>query len=245
MIRPSLLLLLSLWSLTSFSASSPPRETVVLLHGLNRTHRSLSKMEESLRADGYAVLNCDYPSRRETVETLATNLFATLAPQIADASHVHFVTHSLGGTLLRAYMQDHTIPNLGRVVMLGPPNCGSEVVDRLGRLALFRWINGPAGTQLGTSPNALPAQLKAPTFELGVIAGDRSVNPLLSLLIPGADDGKVSVQRARAVGMRDFVRLHVTHTFMMRNRQVIRQTRNFLKTGRFAAPEAGKNCTRQ
>ena len=122
-----------------------------------------------------------------------------------------------------------------RVVMLGPPNGGSEVVDRLGWLPPFRWINGQAGVQLGTSVAGLPSRLKTPAFELGVIAGDRSVNPLLSLMIPGADDGKVSVRRARVEGMRDFVRLHVTHTFMMRNRQVIRQTAHFLKTGRFGA----------
>lgn len=205
----------------------------------------MSKLANALRADGYAVINCDYPSRRETVESLTTNLFATLAPQIANAPKVHFVTHSLGGMLLRAHLQDHTLPNLGRVVMLGPPNRGSEVVDCLGRLALFRWINGPAGTQLGTSANSLPSRLKAPTFELGVIAGDRSVNPFLSLMIPGADDGKVSVQRTRTEGMRDFLKLHVTHTFMMRNSRVIRQTRHFLKIGRFAASEDGKNCTRQ
>lgn len=236
MIRPLLLSLLSLASLMSVPATAAaPRETVVLLHGLNRTRRSMSKLEKELRAEGYAVLNCDYPSRQGNIETLSTDLFAALTPQLARAPKVHFVTHSLGGTLLRAYLQDHTIPNLGRVVMLGPPNGGSEIVDRLGRLALFRWVNGPAGTQLGTSTNGLPSQLKASAFELGVIAGDRSVNPILSLMIPGADDGKVSVQRARTEGMRAFLTLHVTHTFMMRNRQVIRETAHFLKTGRFSA----------
>jgi pimeloyl-ACP methyl ester carboxylesterase len=237
MIRPLLLSLLPLAPFMSApAATATPRETVILIHGLNRTRHSMSKLEKGLRAEGYAVLNCGYPSRQGTIETLSTNLFAALTPQLSRAPKVHFVTHSLGGTLLRAYLQDHPLPNLGRVVMLGPPSGGSEVVDRLGRLALFRWINGPAGTQLGTSANGLPAQLKAPAFDLGVIAGDRSVNPFLSLMIPGADDGKVSVQRARTEGMRDFVRLHVTHTFMMRNRQVIRQTRHFLRTGCFQKP---------
>lgn len=209
------------------------RETVVLLHGLNRTHRAMTKLESALSAEGYAVINCDYPSRSADIETLAARLFATLTPQLAEAPRVHFVTHSMGGLLLRVYLQSHALPNLGRVVMLGPPNRGSEVVDRLGSLALFRWINGPAGGQLGTAANGVPAQLKAPAFELGVIAGDRSVNPLLSLLIPGRDDGKVSVARAQVAGMRDFVCLHVTHPFMMRNRQVIRQTQHFLRDGCF------------
>jgi alpha-beta hydrolase superfamily lysophospholipase len=193
----------------------------------------MSRLARCLAAEGYAVINCDYPSRTADIQTLATGLFDGLTPLLSAAPKVHVVTHSMGGVLLRVYLQDHALPNLGRVVMLGPPSCGSEVVDRLGALAPFGWLNGPAGGQLGTDANSVPNRLKPPDFELGVIAGDRSVNPILSMLIPGRDDGKVSVTRTQTAGMRDFIRLHVTHPFMMRNTRVICQTAHFLKTGRF------------
>jgi hypothetical protein len=117
--------------------------------------------------------------------------------------------------------------------MLAPPTRGSEVPDKLGDLKLYQWINGPAGNQLGTGTDSLPLRLKEPEMDLGVIAGDRSINPILSLLIPGPDDGKVSLARVRNGSETDFIRLHVTHACMMWNRQVIHQTKAFLKTGAF------------
>ena len=215
------------------SPTTPAPETVVLLHGLHRTSRSLSRLARALRAEGYAVIACDYPSTRADLATLTDALFRELLPLLPATGRVHFVTHSMGGILLRTFLQRRPLSNLGRVVMLGPPNGGSEVVERLGPLPTFKWINGPAGLQLGTGPGSLPLRLAKPNFALGVIAGDRTVNPLLSCLIPGPNDGKVAVARTRVEGMRDFLCLHVTHTFMMRNRQVVRQTQHFLKNGRF------------
>jgi pimeloyl-ACP methyl ester carboxylesterase len=213
--------------------SAPKNETVVLLHGLARSSRSMNKMAKELRREGYRVLNVDYPSSSAPIEDLSEQIFEKLSPKIAHDPTVHFVTHSLGGIILRHYLEEHQIQNLGRVVMLAPPSRGSEVTDKLGAIFLYKWINGPAGNQLGTGTQSLPLRLMAPDFELGIIAGDRSVNPILSLLIPGPDDGKVSIARVRPAVCSDYTQLHTTHTFTMRNKQTIAQTKYFLQHGKF------------
>ncbi|MEE9369818.1 MAG: alpha/beta fold hydrolase [Pontiella sp.] len=215
----------------------PKYETVVLLHGLARSSRAMNKMEKALRSDGYTVINHDYPSTSATIEVLTPQIFNSLEPLIRDADTVHFVTHSMGGILLRHHMERHRIPNLGRVVMLAPPSRGSEVTDKLGKVFLYKWINGPAGNQLGTGANSHPLRLKAPEFELGIIAGDRSINPILSMLIPGPDDGKVSLARVKPESYTDYLQLHVTHPCMVWNNDVIQKTYQFLEYGSFTTKE--------
>jgi triacylglycerol lipase len=207
---------------------------VVLLHGLIRSSRSMSVMAEALRGEGYEVCNVAYPSRHHTIEVLAADY---VLPEVKrcfpEAGAIDFVTHSMGGIIVRQMAATGALPSIGRVVMLGPPNGGSELVDELGDLWLFGAINGPAGRELGTSADALPKRLGPATFEVGIIAGDRSFNWLLSRQLPGADDGKVSVASAALAGMKDFVVIDVNHTFMMRDRQSIAQTIRFLSKGAF------------
>ncbi|HEX3625763.1 MAG TPA: alpha/beta fold hydrolase [Verrucomicrobiae bacterium] len=210
-------------------------ENVILLHGLCRTSRSMAKMQRALTEAGYTVWNVDYPSRTAKISKLADNAIDKALAQCRQdgATKIDFVTHSMGGILVRSYLARHNVPDLGRVVMLTPPNQGSEVVDKLGGLALFKWINGPAGNELGTSKDSLPNRLGPPNFPVGIIAGDRSINWINSLLIPGPDDGKVSVKRAKLAGMTDFIVIHSTHPLIMRNRQAIQQTIAFLRNGTF------------
>ncbi|MDZ8118415.1 esterase/lipase family protein [Pontiella agarivorans] len=217
-------------------ASVKKQETVVLLHGLARSSKAMNKLEKKLTAEGYTVINHDYPSTSATIEKLTADIFQSLEPQICPAARVHFVTHSMGGIILREYLEDHDLPNLGRVVMLAPPSRGSEVTDKLGGVFLYQWINGPAGNQLGT--NGHPLRLKAPEFELGIVAGDRSINPILSMLIPGPDDGKVALARVKPAAYTDYLQLHTTHATMMWNRTVIEQTVLFLESGRFTAGQS-------
>ncbi len=218
------------------------QECVVLLHGLIRTRRSMLVMEKKLRDLGYQVVNINYPSRHMPIDDLAV-IVIDQCLAIADklgCRRVNFVTHSLGGILVRHYLRHSTIEHLHRVVMLGPPNQGSEAVDRLRHIPLFHWMHGPAGAQLGTTEEDLPKQLGPVDFQLGVIAGIRSINPLLSTLLPGQNDGKVSVENTKIEGMQDFITIPSTHTFMMRNARVIDQVIHFLQFGQFdhADPEA-------
>ncbi len=213
------------------------RPCVVLLHGLRRSSGSMRHLEEVLTDAGYRTVPIDYDSARQTIEALAM----VAVPEAVDLcrSHgctsIHFVTHSMGGIILRYYLSKHTINRLGRVVMLSPPNQGSEVVDALRDSFLFKWYNGPAGQQLGTGPNGIAARLGPVDFPLGIITGNKPslFDAWLTKYFPGENDGKVSVQRAKVDGMRDFLVLPYSHTFIMNRAEVIRQVRYFLRQGSF------------
>lgn len=210
-------------------------ECVVLLHGLNRSMRAMDEMADALHEAGYTTANTDYPSQLGPIEEIAPlAVDAGLRDcRLTGAGRIHFVTHSLGGILLRYRQQQAPIPDLGRVVMLGPPNQGSEVIDEYRDWGGAEVFTGPAGLQLGTDEDSIPAQLGPVDFELGIIAGVGSINPWMSAVLPGMDDGKVTVESTRVVGMADFMIVDSSHRYLMNSETVIRNTIAFLQTGAF------------
>ena len=226
---------LTLLGLLVVLPSSLVAECVVLLHGLGRLSNSMSELETKLAPAGYYVSNIKYPSRSYPIDVLALDAIGRGLAQCRSEGpgEIHFITHSLGGILLRYYLLENTISELGRVVMLGPPNQGSEIVDGLLPLPGFGFIGGPAGVALGTGPGSIIDRLGPVEFDLGIIAGSTNINPLEFLFIAGPSDSIVSIESTKVRGMNAHMVLPVTHTFMMRNNEVIEQAIHYLKTGSF------------
>ena len=208
---------------------------VILLHGLGRTRHSMNRIAEALSGAGFQVKNIGYPSARQDIHSLVCH---HVAPAIKaslrqGASKIHVVSHSMGGILIRGYLQRNTLPQGSRIVMLSPPNHGSEVADFLKQFTLYRCLLGPAAQQLGSRNDDLPNMLKAIPGELGILAGNKSLEPWFAWLIPGPNDGKVSVESTKLPEMTDFRVIECGHTFIMQSPTAIRQILSFLRLGHF------------
>jgi pimeloyl-ACP methyl ester carboxylesterase len=229
-------LLFILGSSHSLSAQeSTDPDTVFLLHGLGRTAKSMTYMQERLEGAGYTVINYSYESRKQEIGLLVSDLqkFIDGWCQLNDRP-LHFVTHSLGGILVRAYLSKNKPENLGRVIMLSPPNKGSEVVDFFEENSLFKYFFGPAAAELGTGYDSFPNSLGPADFEVGIITGNRTIDPISSWIIDGDDDGKVSIEQTKLEGMADFMVVQVSHAYIMTDPFVVDQVLFFLKNGYFS-----------
>jgi triacylglycerol lipase len=209
-------------------------DCVVLLHGLARVSNAMHELEVKLGRSGYAVANINYPSRKYSVPVLANIALADGLESCRErsAGQIHFVVHSMGGILLRYYLSQNEVPELGRSVMLGTPNKGAELVDRLHGWPGFSLL-GPGAKSLGTDASGIVHGLGPVNFELGIIAGDTNINPLASLLLESENDSIVTVESTKVEGMQEHLVLPVIHTTMMRNNDLIDHVIHFLKTGNF------------
>ncbi len=221
----------------STSSASEANEAVILVHGLARTPRSMKPLAEHLKQHGYQPHLLSYPSRKADIATLSKEHLEPMVAELQQSgvTKIHFVTHSMGGILVRDLLARHPLPELGAVVMLAPPNQGSQIVDKIGHWKAFSYINGPAGNQLGTNKLGIIHQLPSPHFPLCIIAGDRSINPINSQMIPGKDDGKVSIENTKLEGMHQHIVLHRTHPMIMRAPETFQHTLAFLQLHASAA----------
>jgi triacylglycerol lipase len=204
------------------------------MHGIARTYRSMRSLAKFFESKGYPVLNVGYPSTRVPLESLIDHINQQVVAFNQDPQRkIHFVGYSLGGLLARGVIHRYRPPNLGRVVQLAPPNQGSEVADFWKNNFLYKWIFGPAGQDLGAEGKSFSRILGPVDFELGVIAGNRSWDPISSSMIQGPDDGKVSVESTKVPGLTDHLLIPATHTFIIYNQEAWNQALHFLKSGYF------------
>jgi pimeloyl-ACP methyl ester carboxylesterase len=211
---------------------------VVLLHGISRTSRSFHKMQTAIEGAGFSTLNLGYASRRKPLESLAEDIHPAIQRFINEVEDsIHFVGHSMGGLLARVYLAKYRPKRLGRVVMLGTPNGGSEIADRLRGFLAYRAYFGPAGQQLTTRRDSATQAILAPAdYPVGIIAGNRSIYPIASALLPRPNDGRVSVENTKLDGMTDHIVVSASHPWLVRNKLAIDQTIAFLKDGKFSRP---------
>ena len=212
-----------------------PTHCVVLLHGIAGFALVLKSMEWSLEEEGYFVANVTYPSLTKPIETLAAAAVGEGLELCASEGlpRIHFVTHSMGGILVRQYLSQRKIDGLERVVMLAPPNQGSQYADYVGATPLKKVYEPDVLPQLGTGDESVPRRLGTPDFEFGVIAGTRNLRKFLPGTPAGPGDGVVTIEETKAPGMKDFMLVPVTHTSIVWNDEVQRQTAHFLRYGRF------------
>jgi pimeloyl-ACP methyl ester carboxylesterase len=206
-------------------------EAVILLHGMGNVPLSMKYLENRLEKAGYRVHNLGYPSTDIPIEEAAERIRDKIYG-LERAETIHFVAHSIGNLVVRR-MFDRELPNLGRMVMIAPPNRGSLAAQQLHDLDIYQWIFGPSGQQLSADRTEFFESLPEPPCEFGIIAGGRGTENGYNPLLPGDDDGTVRVEETKLPGAADFILLKDTHTLILFDRETAEQTVHFLKTGRF------------
>jgi len=240
--RRFLLALGLLVAVSTPATATPEPDCVVLLHGIGMRGYVMQRLETALAAQGYRVVNVSYPSRKMPFEKLAGEyLPAQLqAHDVARAPRLNFVTHSMGSLIVRKFLRDTRPANLGRVVMIGPPNHGSTAADEAKQYTLLGEFLGENLARLGTGENSIASTLGPADFDLGIIAGEVAINPLFGNVLEGKNDGAVTVESAKLEGMRDFIVVPYSHTVMLWRDEVIAQAIAFLREGKFTHSEQPK-----
>lgn len=210
-------------------------KAVILVHGIIRSSKSFSKMKTSLEKNGYTVVSFDYPSTRLTMADSADYLAKTIN-SLEGIEQIDLVCHSMGGLLVRAYLQRDEgkyDKRIGRLVMVATPNLGAEMANVMQKNLAYQWLFGPAGQELVKDQNGAITALPIPDFEFGIIAGAKGTDTGWNPLVPGDDDGTVSVASTKLPGAKDFKTIPALHSFLVEDQKAIIAVTRFLKTGCF------------
>ena len=207
---------------------------VITLHGILRSSKSWTDLQRVLQPDGYTFVSFDYPSTQRSISEFADQLQGMIA-SLEGIERIHFVVHSMGGLIVRRWCQQYSDPRVERLVMIGTPNSGAEVASMLQKNLLFQLIFGPSGQELVADPETFISTLPLPTMEFAVIAGAKGDSNGFNPLIPGDDDGIVTVKSARLPGAQDYLSVRSLHSFLPWHPEVMDATRRFLSTGALRA----------
>lgn len=209
------------------------QEVVIMLHGLWRSIRAMQPMARYLTERGYTTVNVPYASFRHDLDKLVSLVAEEIRPWIEQGKTVHFVTHSLGGVVLKRLLELVHIEKIGRVVMLAPPHRGSEIVDWIlsSPLRTVKGVLGPAGEFLSSARMSEHSENFPPDVEAAVIMGDKSGIPFFRRLLDASNDGLVSVEKGRLLGIKEFEIVNADHTFISSDLSVMQLVANFIKLG--------------
>ena len=205
---------------------------LILIHGINDTSKGFKKMEQHFSSQ-YKVININYPSLKYSIVDLSNKYLTPVMNKISKSDTINIVTHSMGAIILRQYLNEKYPKNIGRIIMISPPNHGSEVADFFHTLFLYKKIYAKAGSSLskdGLQKLNLPDSIG---YNYGIIAGTGTLLPFFSIFIKGKDDGKISINRTKLSDMKDFITLHYSHDFIAKKKKTIKYTENYLKYGKF------------
>ena len=228
------LLFFLIFSFSKNAFALEKNETVIVLHGLFRSSDNMQSLADFIKENGYHVINVDYPTIKIPIEEIRDNIYQEIKDPIKESLNMHFVCYSLGCLITRAILEKYRFDNLGRVVMLSPPNKGSQVADFLKDFWIYKKYAGPAGQQLTTNQTQIINTLGDIYYPVGIIAGNKTIDPISSFIIPGDDDGKVSIENTKIENMTDHIVIPASHFFLPQNKTAWKQTIFFLKNGRFS-----------
>lgn len=223
-----------IWLLCLLMFNLNATNKIILLHGINGSSSELANIEAYLVSQDESVENIDYPSTEYPIEVLVSDYVGPMLEQFArEVDTVHFACHSMGNIVLRYYLKDHPDYPYGRIVMMGPPNQGSQLTDTFKKWKYYKKRYGPAGDQIGTDVEDLLNLSKQLPRDVGIIAGTKTMFFLYSWIIPGKDDGKVSHSSMKSPGYRAFVTVPYHHDEMTYKEDLAELILNYIKNGEF------------